>query len=70
LENTDLACDYENGLFEVLSFEDYIRITKECVALIPPDVVAHRLTGDGNKRHLIAPLWSADKKRVINAMKK
>ncbi len=68
LEDTDLAEDYQNGLFQVLSFEEYVQLTKECVDQLPPDLVVHRLTGDGNKNHLIAPLWSADKKRVINAV--
>lgn len=66
LRGTDLAADYEAGLFEALSLDDYIPILEECVRRIPPQMVVHRLTGDGAKRALIAPLWSADKKRVIN----
>lgn len=66
LKGTDLARDYEQGMFEVLSFEDYIGILKKCVETLPDDMVVHRLTGDGPKKLLIAPLWSADKKRVIN----
>jgi len=48
--------------------DEYIEIIKECVALIPETMVIHRLTGDGNKRTLLAPLWSGDKKKVINAL--
>lgn len=70
LDNTDLATDYEAKKFQTLEFEEYISITRKCVDLLPPDFVVHRLTGDGNKNHLIAPLWSADKKRVINEMKR
>ena len=66
LEGTDLAADYRNGLFQVLSLEEYIRVLEQCIEVIPADMVIHRLTGDGAKRNLIAPLWSADKKHVLN----
>jgi len=69
LKNTDLARDYAAGRFEVLSREEYISIVKECVAVLPPDMVIHRLTGDGSKRDLTAPLWSTDKKRVLQEIK-
>ena len=42
----------------------------QAIAVLPPDIVIHRLTGDGAKRDLIAPLWSADKKRVLSAIQK
>lgn len=70
LRGTDLAKDYEDGKFEAMSLDDYVRILKRCVDIIPNEVVIHRLTGDGDKRNLIAPLWSADKKRVINTISK
>lgn len=70
LKNTDLADEYEQGNFEVLSMEEYLDIIKSCVDIIPKNVVIHRLTGDGAKKDLIAPLWSADKKRVLNAINK
>lgn len=66
LEGTDLAEDYRNGCFEVMSIDEYIDILIECIKVIPYDIVIHRLTGDGAKRDLIAPIWSADKKRVLN----
>lgn len=68
LRGTDLALDYENGKFSVMDMEQYVSLVKKCVDIIPPNVVIHRLTGDGDKRHLIAPMWSADKKRVLNAL--
>ena len=68
LEGTDLAEDYRKGRFSVLSLEEYIRALESCVEAIPADMVIHRLTGDGAKRELIAPLWSADKKQVLNAI--
>lgn len=70
LKNTDLATDYQNGLFKTMEFEEYVDLVAECVKLLPPDMVVHRLTGDGPKSLLIAPLWSADKKRVLNALHK
>ena len=66
LRGTDLAKDYEAGKFEALSFEAYLDIIKSCVEIIPKDIVIHRLTGA--KKDLIAPLWSADKKKVLNAI--
>ena len=66
LEGTDLADDYRAGKFRVLSLEEYISILESCIESIPPEMTVHRLTGDGAKRSLIAPLWSADKKRVLN----
>ncbi len=68
LEHTDLANDYHAGHFEVLSKDDYIRIVAHCIELLSPDIVIHRITGDGPKKLLIAPLWSADKKGVLNAL--
>ena len=68
LKGTDLEKDYEQGKFEVLTLEQYTEIIKECVQIIPENVVIHRLTGDGAKKDLIAPLWSADKKTVLNTI--
>jgi radical SAM protein (TIGR01212 family) len=68
LKGTDLAKDYEAGKFEALGFDEYLDIIKSAVDIIPDNVVIHRLTGDGAKKDLIAPLWSVDKKRVLNAI--
>ena len=68
LEGTDLAIDYRNGRFHELSLEEYILVLEQCIEVIPPDMVIHRLTGDGAKRYLIAPSWSADKKHVLNEL--
>ena len=70
LKNTDLAKDYQNGLFNTMEFEEYVDLVAECVKLLPTDMVVHRLTGDGPKSLLVAPIWSADKKRVLNALHK
>lgn len=68
LRGTDLAADYEKGLFSTLSLEEYIEILMEILEHLPPDMVIHRLTGDGPKNLLIAPKWSADKRAVLNAI--
>ena len=66
LRGTDLAAEYEKGVFRCLSLEEYGDVLKQCIALLPEKTVVHRITGDGAKKDLIAPLWSADKKRVLN----
>lgn len=66
LKGTDLADDFKAGKFEALSQDEYIRILEGCIRRIPRSMTVHRLTGDGSKRDLIAPLWSADKKAVLN----
>jgi radical SAM protein (TIGR01212 family) len=70
LRGTDLAKDYEAGKFACLSLEEYGAILKKCVDMLPEETVVHRITGDGAKRDLIAPLWSGDKKRVLNYLHK
>lgn len=68
LKGTDLATYYLNPEthFETLSLEDYTSLLASCIEALRRDIVIHRLTGDGSKKELIAPLWSADKKRVLN----
>ena len=70
LRGTDLAADYEAGKFRALEMDEYIGLLAGCIQRIPPSMVVHRLTGDGAKKDLIAPLWSGDKKRVLNAIHK
>lgn len=70
LKGTDLADDYLKGKFRALELEEYIDIITSCIEIIPDDIVIHRLTGDGAKKDLIAPLWSADKKNVLNKINK
>ncbi len=70
LKGTDLAEEYRAGRVKVLSEDEYIGILKKCVPLIPDNVVVHRLTGDGDKKILIAPMWSADKKHVLNRIRR
>ena len=68
LEGTDLADEYRRNVFDVYNIDTYIYILEECVKILPPETVIHRLTGDGPKSKLIAPLWSADKKNVLNTI--
>ena len=70
LKGTDLEKDYLAGQFRCLELEEYGAILKACIAVLPPRLVVHRITGDGAKRNLVAPLWSADKKRVLNYLNK
>ncbi len=67
LKGTDLGRMYEQGEFtNILSMENYIDLVITCIELLPPDMVIHRITGDGPKQLLLAPLWSANKKLVLN----
>ncbi len=69
LEGTDLAEDWRAGKFGTLTMEEYLRILSRLLPLLPEGVAVHRVTGDGNKKDLLSPLWSGDKKRVLNAIK-
>ena len=70
LKGTDLEKEYLAGRVPVMTMEEYVGLLKELLALIPDDMTVHRLTGDGPKSLLVAPLWSGDKKKVINAIRK
>ncbi len=66
LRGTDLENEYAAGKFECLSLEEYTDILIRCLSVLPPDITVHRITGDGDKKKLVAPLWSGDKKRALN----
>ena len=66
LKNTDLEKDYLAGKFRCLELEEYAGWLKQCLAQLPPHVTVHRITGDGAKRDLVAPLWTGNKKYVLN----
>ena len=66
LRGTDLEAAYLAGQFRCLELPEYADILKQCLAVLPEYVVVHRITGDGAKKDLIAPLWSADKKSVLS----
>ena len=52
------------------SSDSYIDIVIRCLEILPPEIVIHRLTGDGPRKLLIAPLWSTDKKNILNTLQK
>ena len=68
LKSTKLADEYEKTPFHILSLEEYTNIICHCIEIIDKNIVIHRITGDGDKKILIAPLWSGDKKRVLNTI--
>lgn len=68
LKNTDLSAEWAAGHVPTLSLEDYVKLLELCVESLPRDIVIHRLTGDGAKQDLLAPLWSANKKHVLNTI--
>lgn len=70
LKNTDLGTMYEKDPFPLFSLEEYCSFIADCITLLPPEFVIHRLTGDGSRNLLLAPLWSTDKKRVLNTIQK
>ena len=66
LKGTDLEKEYLQCKFQTLTMEEYTEILKKCLTVLPPDIIVHRITGDGDKKKLVAPLWSSDKKMVLN----
>ena len=68
LKNTDLAEDYLTGKFEILSQDEYLDLVIACLEHLSPKIVVHRVTGDGPKDLLIAPLWSGAKRTVLNEL--
>lgn len=68
LKGTDLATDYLAGKFSVYTMEEYLNLIMDCLEHLSPDIVVHRLTGDGPKDLLIAPSWSSAKKTVLNTL--
>ena len=70
LKGTTLAFEYETQPFPLFELEEYCDFVIDCLELLPPHMVIHRLTGDGPRKLLIAPLWSTDKKRVLNTINK
>ena len=68
LENTDLADEFRVGKFQTLSMEAYVDLVVSCIGALSPDIVIHRLTGDGPSNQLISPLWSRAKRSVLNCI--
>lgn len=68
LKGTDLAYDYLAGRFRVYEREEYLALLIECLENLDPEIVIHRITGDGPKDLLIAPLWASRKREVLNLL--
>ena len=66
LRGTRAEDEWRKGEIRVRDMEAYFDIVEEALALLPPDTVVHRITGDGPKSLLLAPMWTADKRKVIN----
>lgn len=70
LNNTKLEKEYRTKPFKIMSLEEYVEVLINCLKLLPETTVIHRLTGDGGKKLLVEPMWSGDKKRVLNTINK
>ena len=68
LRGTDLAADHESGLFRTYERDEYLNLVIDCLEHLRPDIVIHRVTGDGPKDLLIAPLWASRKREVLNPL--
>ncbi len=68
LKGTSLAVQYEKNPFHIFTLEEYCDLVVKCLRLLPPETVVHRITGDGPKKLLVAPLWSGNKKLVLNTI--
>lgn len=70
LKHTDLADYYEKHPFHLPSREEYYELLGMCICNLRPDIVIHRLTGDGPRKLLVAPLWTGNKRQVLNGMQR
>ena len=70
LKGTDLDAIYRSGAFRTLELDEYLELVGDCIQLLPQDIVIHRISGDGPKSILTAPLWSGNKRLVLNSMAK
>ncbi len=70
IKNTPLATYYEDNKFHILQKNEYIDMIIESIKFFPQSIIIHRLTGDGKKDEIIEPMWSIDKRNVINSIHK
>lgn len=70
LKGTDLAALYRSGAFRTMELPEYLELIGDCLKILPPDTVIHRISGDGPKSLLIAPEWSGNKRLVLNSIAK
>lgn len=65
LKNTELARDYKNGDFEVLSMDNYASLVVDVIERLPKNILIQRITGEAEKERLVAPMWCLEKQKVI-----
>ena len=70
LKGTELCKQYTANPFHILTLDEYADLVCEALSILPDHIIIHRLTGDGPKSLLVEPQWSADKKRVMNTLRK
>ena len=70
LKGTDLAALYRSGAFRTMELPEDLELIGDCLKILPPDTVIHRISGDGPKSLLIAPEWSGNKRLVLNSIAK
>ncbi|MCK0471257.1 TIGR01212 family radical SAM protein [Halalkalibacter sp. APA_J-10(15)] len=68
LKRTPMVKQYEKGLVQLMDFDSYIRLVVDQLEILPPDMIVHRLTGDGPADLMIGPMWSLNKWKVLNAI--
>lgn len=68
LKGTPMVKQYEKGLLEFLSFEDYIQLVCDQLEILPPEMIVHRITGDGPIDLMVGPMWSVNKWEVLNTI--
>ena len=68
LKGTKLADEFKADPFHIMTLEEYTEVVVHCLQILPPEMIIHRITGDGPKKLLIQPEWSADKKKVLNTL--
>lgn len=68
LRGTKLADEYQADPFHIMTLEEYTEVLVHSLQILPPEIVIHRLTGDGPKNLLLEPKWSANKKKVLNTL--
>ena len=69
-KGTDLYNEYQKGLVPIFDMDRYINILIGCIERLPENIVIHRMTGDGDKKTLVAPMWTANKRHVLNSIQK
>jgi radical SAM protein (TIGR01212 family) len=68
LKGTPMVKQYEKGMLDFLSQEDYVDLVCDQLEILPPEMIVHRITGDGPIDLMVGPMWSVNKWEVLNAI--